>query len=256
VKGSTSGNGKSADRGLIACSTFLYTDHAPSDYTNGVDILSATGWVVRDNYFHRIRGPRESGYSCGPAILFWVGCRDTVVERNLLLDCYRGIALGLVARSQKPSPEGAEPHDHRGGVIRSNIVCNLNDWADEGIEVNDAPGLRIEHNTVLVEGKVPWSISVRFPDTQALVRNNLTNRQILLRDGGRAEQQGNVTSAKADWFTDPSRGILRLRRRDLEAVDAGVPIPDFPTDFDRAPRSIGKAPDAGAFEVSADQSRR
>ena len=30
---------------------------APSDYTNGVDILATKRWVIRDNRFSRIRGP-------------------------------------------------------------------------------------------------------------------------------------------------------------------------------------------------------
>jgi len=49
--------------------------------------------------------------------------------------------------------------------------------------VQDATGVTIENNTVLVEGSLPWSISVRFPLTSGVVRNNLTNRQVLARDG-------------------------------------------------------------------------
>ena len=256
VKGSTAENGKTADHGLIACSAFEYSDHAPSDYTNGVDILKGKGWVIRDNFFLRIRGPREKGWGAGPAILFWVGSQDTAVERNLVLDCYRGIALGLVSRSSGPQKDEKNPFDHRGGVIRNNVVCNLNPWADEGIEANDSPGVRVEHNTVLVEGKLPWSISIRFSATTALVRNNLSNRQILLREGARAELKGNVTDARSDWFVEPRRGILRLARGDLGAIDIGVPIPEVQTDFDRSPRTSGAGPDAGAFEYVGTRTQR
>jgi hypothetical protein len=214
VKGSTAENGRTADHGLIACSAFEYSDHAPSDYTNGVDILKGKGWVVRDNFFLRIRGPREKGWGAGPAVLFWVGSQDTTVERN------------------------------------------LNPWADEGIEANDSPGVRIDHNTVLVEGKLPWSISIRFSATTALARNNLSNRQILLRDGAHAELKGNVTDARSDWFVEPRRGILRLARGDLGAIDVGVPIPEVQTDFDRSPRTSGAGPDAGAFESVGTRTQR
>jgi hypothetical protein len=243
VKGSVGPDGRGADRGLVACSSFQYSDHAPSNYTNGVDILGGRGWTVRDNFFFQIRGPRQEGWSAGPAVLFWVGSEDTVVERNLVLDCFRGIALGLIPR--KDRPDGI---DHRGGVIRNNIVCNLNGWADEGIEANAAPAVRIDHNTVLVEGHVPWSISVRFPQTDAVVRNNLTHRPIILRDGARSEQEGNVTGARPDWFVDPDRGVLYPKRGDVAAIDAGVPLPDNLSDFDRIARPRGAAPDAGAFE--------
>ncbi len=256
LKGSTGPTGKISERGLVACSVFSYTDAAPSDYTNGVDVLNGKNWLVRDNFFHKIRGPREGGYMCGPAILFWVGSQGTIVERNLLLDCYRGISFGLIAQNKNNGQPDNIPSDHKGGIIRNNIVVNRNPWGDESIEANDCPGVRIEHNTVLAAGKVNWSISVRFPGTEAIVRNNLTNRTIFSRDGGRLEQSGNVTSAQSDWFTDPERGILRLKQADLAAVDSGVIIEDIKTDFDRAPRVFGKAADAGAFEFGSKRESR
>src|SRR5262249_49872614 len=147
------------------------------------------------NVLRRIRGPRTQGYRAGPAILFWGGSRDTVVERNLLVDCYRGIALGLL-QSQDDAPDRL---DHRGGIIRRNSLCNLNPWPDEAIEVNASPGTLVEHNSVLVEGKVPWSISVRFPTASAQVRNNLSNHHVILRDGAKAELTANVVDARRDW---------------------------------------------------------
>ncbi len=241
VKGSTGKNGQRADHGLVACSRFEYSDSAPSDYTNGVDIHAGTGWVVRDNIFRNIRGPASGNWKAGPTILFWNDSRDTVVERNFVVDCFRGIALGIMARD-------ASSPDHRGGIIRNNVVCNLNSWGDEAIEVGSCPGVRIEHNTVFLDPHQPWAISVRFPVTTAVVRNNLCNRPIVLRDGARAEQQGNVVNAQSNWFVDPSRPNLRLSRGDLPAVDAGVPIDDLDQDLDLHPRTQGRAPDAGAFE--------
>ena len=254
LKGSTGPTGKISERGLVACSVFSYTDTAPSDYTNGVDVLNAKNWVVRDNYFHKIRGPRDSGYVCGPALLFWVGSQGTVVERNLFLDCYRGISLGLVEKSKAQSENPTT--DHQGGIIRNNIVVNRNAWGDESIEANDCPNVRIEYNTVLAAGKVNWSISARFPRTEALIRNNLTSQTIFPRENAKVQQSGNVTSALSEWFTDPDRGVLRLKQADLPAIDAGVPIEDVKTDFDRAPRVFGKAPDAGAFEYGGKKESR
>jgi hypothetical protein len=89
IKGTPAQGGKPCRDGLVACSTLEYTDSAPSDYTNGIDIIDGEHWVVRDNIVRRIRGPRAQGYRAGPAILFWGGSRDTVVERNWLVDCYR-----------------------------------------------------------------------------------------------------------------------------------------------------------------------
>ncbi len=242
VKGSVGDNGLAADNGMVACSSFEYSDHAPGDYTNGVDIHRGKGWIVRDNLFLRIRGPREAQGKAGPAILLWNGSRDTIVERNRVIDCYRGIALGLVERGQG--------FDHEGGRIRNNVVCNLNPWADEAIEASASGDVRIEHNTVLIEGRVPWSIGLRYPTTSGVVGNNLCNRPILLRDGARAVLGANVIDAGRDWFVDPVRGDLRLARGSVSAIDAGVLIPEVRHDFDRRPRVVGKAPDAGAFEFT------
>ena len=248
IKGSLARDGVGADDGLVACCLLEYSDHAPSDYTNGIDVLGGKGWVVRDNRLLRIRGPEGTGRKAGPAILFWGNSRDTVVERNLVVDCHRGIALGLRAAVSTASRDRETRFDHQGGIIRNNVVCNINPWADEGIEVGACPNVRVEYNSVLVAGASPWSISLRYPTTTGLVRNNLANKPAVLRDGARAKLEANVVDARLDWFVDPIKGDLRLSRGDLPAIDAGTPIPDVRLDFLRKPRTFGKAPDAGAFE--------
>ena len=244
IKGSAAQGGKPCRDGLVGCSTLEYTDSAPSDYTNGIDVINGEHWVVRDNILRRIRGPRGQGYRAGPAILFWGGSRDTVVERNWLVDCFRGIALGLLQTQEN----ALDRLDHQGGLIRRNAICNLNSWADEAIEVNASPGAKVEHNTVLVEGKVPWSISIRFATANARVWNNLSNHPVVPRDGAKADQKTNVVTAQRDWFVDSARGDLRLIRGDSPAIDAGTVIADDRQSTDRQPLFVGSAPDVGAFE--------
>jgi hypothetical protein len=248
VKGSIALDARQhADFGLLECSLLEYTDHAPSDYTNGIDVIGARGWIVRDNLFRRIRGPLRGGWFAGPAILFWGNSLDTVVERNLVVDSFRGIAFGIGPGGTNYRRDGEFRYDHQGGVIRNNIVVNLHPWADEGIEANAARGARIEHNTVLVEGRLSWSVSLRFPTTSAVVRHNLTNRAILLRDQGRAELTNNIGEARRDWFADVAAPNLRLTRGDLPVkVDGSVQ--DELGDFDGSSRSTGPTHDAGAFE--------
>jgi len=256
VKGSIGDGSKFSENGLVACSSFAYTDHAPSDYTNGVDILGGRNWIVRDNEFRQIRGRSDQGYRCGPTILFWRDCRDTLVTRNVLIDCYRGIALGLTPVEAKPAA-GETGFDHRGGLVCNNVVCNLNPWPDEAIEVNAAKDARIEHNTVLSMGSIPWSIGVRFRGTTATVRNNLTNKDIIERDGGRLTAPGNVTSAARNWFVDAAACNLCLASSQSKAIRAGIEIPaseahpELARDAAARPRIPGVKPDAGAFQYSA-----
>jgi hypothetical protein len=249
IKGSTDGGSRHADDGLVACSSLEYSDHAPSDYTNGIDVLAGSGWTVRDNTLRRIRGPIERRYAAGPAILFWANSQRTLIERNLVIDSSRGIALGIgAAADPRIARDHQTQYDHQDGWIRNNVVVNLNPWADEGIEANGARATRIDHNTVMTTGQLPWSISVRFASTDAQVRNNLTARAITKRDGGTGVVSGNVAGALASWFVNLGAGDARLVRGDLPAVDAGVLVADIGEDMARRPRASGLAPDAGAFE--------
>lgn len=248
IKGSVGEDGVYADDCVVACSYLGFTDSAPGSYTNGVDVLAGKGWHVRDNEIVNIRGPRTKGWEAGPAILFWANSMDTVVERNLILDCYRGIAFGLGPGASKLRRGGENAFDHQGGVIRNNVVLNLNPWADEAIEANAARDFRIQHNTVLVEGACNWSIGVRFDSSSGTVQNNLSSRRILFRNGGKAALEGNVAPCAHDWFVEAEKGNLRLSRGDSAAIDAGIPLPGLETDFDGQPRIFGARPDAGAFE--------
>jgi hypothetical protein len=249
LKGSVSEQRIFADDGLVACSDFAYTSNAPSDYTNGVDLLATRGWVIRDNRFFQIRGPESGGWAAGPAILVWAASEDTLVERNLIVDSYRGIAFGIQDVPSRYARNGERSYDHTGGWIRNNVVVNLNPWSDTGIEANAARHVRIEHNTVLVEGKTPWAIDTRFAATDAIVRNNLANRQVFQRQGASVSLDGNVLTARRSWFVDPQAGDLHLTSTGRPAIDAGVPINDVLDDFDRAVRPAGRGPDAGAFEA-------
>jgi hypothetical protein len=250
LKGSVSNAPIYADNGLVACSEFSYTTSAPTNYTNAVDLLATKGWVIRDNRFARIRGPESDSWRSGPTILAWKGAEDTLIERNLIIDSFRGIALGLTPGPADLMRNGPHESDHLRGIVRNNVIVNLNSWADEAIEANAAADARIEHNTVFVSSRnVFWSIGVRFPIASAVVRNNLTNQMVLRRNGGQAAVEGNVMGAGANWFIDASKGDLHLAPAGSRAVDAGVMIEDVTEDFDRQPRVTGRAPDAGAFET-------
>ena len=160
----------------------------------------------------RIRGPAERNYASGPAILFWQNSLNTLVERNVIIDSFRGIAFGLLVPGQgnrKQADGGALP-DHEGGTIRSNVVVNSNAWADEGIEVTDARRPTIEHNTVLTGGRLPWGISVRFAGTAATVRDNLTTKPAMTRNGGEMTSEGNVSGADVSWFVEAAAGNVEL----------------------------------------------
>ena len=125
VKVNPAGDG--SEDGLLACSRLEYTTSAPDSYTNGISAHNAHRWVVRDNEWYRIRTIDDTAV---PTILFWSGSSDTIVERNLLVDCYQGIAFG------NSSQAGI---NHTGGIVRNNFIYSSleHDVAIEMVRAQD-----------------------------------------------------------------------------------------------------------------------
>ena len=238
VKVNPAGNG--SEDGLLACSRLEYTTSAPDDYTNGISAHQASRWVVRDNEWVRIRGLADV---TGPTILFWSESADTVVERNLLVDCYRGIAFGN---------SGHTGVDHTGGVVRNNMI-SFSLPHDTAIEMVHAQGWLVANNTALLLDPSPgltWGIEARFSDSQGHFAYNLTNLAILGdRDGANSTLTGNLTSAQAGWFVDPAHADLHLGQSAVQAIDQALPLAQVSDDFDGQARPIGSAPDIGADEI-------
>jgi hypothetical protein len=247
-----------ADAGRVECSSFRLTDrgrpHVPSDflpcYTGGIDAHGARGWVVRLNRFDDIRC-REG--LAEHAIHFWTGSRDTLVERNTIVDCARGIGFGLGERTdwarRYPDQRGGYV-GHYGGLIRNNVVVARRGM-DTGIGLEQARGVRVYHNTVYAApGATGYfsSLDYRFANTTADVRNNLLSRSTG-RDGGSANLARNVESVRASWFRNPARLDFHLNRRARGAIDRGIRVKGAGLDIDGRPHAVGP-PDLGADEAA------
>ena len=110
----------STQNGVIACSKIGYSPGGVrGDYINGIDIHGAINWTIRDNELFNIWGDGsgcEVDIDCGtylpgggPSILLWNGASGNIVERNQILDSFRGIALGFNG-------------NHAGGTVRNNFI--------------------------------------------------------------------------------------------------------------------------------------
>ena len=227
-----------SEDGLLACSRLEYTTTAPDDYTNGISAHRAHRWVVRDNQWYRIRTP---GNAPVPTILFWSESTDTVVERNLLVDCYQGIAFGNASHGSG---------DHSGGIVRNNFIYASLPH-DSVIEMVHASGWWVAHNTALLLNPdgVTWGMEARFSDSAGTFAYNLTNMNIWYnRDGAQGTLTGNVTTAQSNWFVNAASGDLHLLSTATDAIDQGSPLAQVTDDYDGDARPIGPAPDVGADE--------
>ncbi|MBN2503178.1 MAG: right-handed parallel beta-helix repeat-containing protein [Anaerolineales bacterium] len=231
--------GDGSDDGLLACSHLEYTTAAPDDYTNGISAHDAHNWIVRDNRWERIRTPSNDPV---PTILFWNGSTDTIVERNVLIDCYQGIAFGNA---------GGDVGDHSGGIVRNNFIYASMPH-DVVIEMVHATDWLVAHNTVLLMNPVDgltWGMEARFSDTSGTFANNLTNLDIYTdRDDAQGTSSSDVTNAHLNWFIDPANGDLHLTTRAAAAIDQAAPLAEVTTDIDGDSRPRSNA-DVGADEV-------
>jgi len=272
------GGGEFVDRAEISCSSFRMTTagrdnvwgYGPSDgsttcYTGGIDTHDARNWNVHDNRFEGIycnaggverpvhgMSPGERGgqtYTGGlseHAIHMWDSEAGSghVIERNAIINCARGIGLGLRAEVY-------------GTVIRNNMVFSEHAGSrehDVGIIVERAHDTQVDNNTVIFTSDAAYTsaIEYRWGSTAGLdVRNNLTSHRIRARNDADATLASNVTDADPSWFASAASGDLHLASCDeARVVGAGVVLDSVTTDFDGESR--GTANDVGADDCAAD----
>jgi hypothetical protein len=264
VKINTSGQTPNtyADDGLIECSSFEMTpegrEHVVPEpggcYTGGIDGHQARGWEIRNNVFRGIHC--ENGSLAEHAIHFWTSSRDTLVEQNRIIDCARGIGFGLGdgggkvpdrAYEDDPDP-GVGYIGHYGGVIRNNMIVNTSgfEYFDTGIELEQARGTRVLHNTVMHSANAFASISYRFDNTEVTLANNLV-RSLRERDGAVATTQTNLETTDLNLFEDVELDDYHLKQSGIGAIDQGTELDDAGDDID------GEAHDQGPPDIGADE---
>ncbi|HWI56628.1 MAG TPA: right-handed parallel beta-helix repeat-containing protein, partial [Bacillota bacterium] len=96
-----------AVKGSVRSCYFENTKVPPADWLFGgnyiaaIDMMALEDWTFSENVFRNIRGRDGGGRA---AIFIWVRSRRVVVERNLILNCDRGIAFGNPGQSTANLP--------------------------------------------------------------------------------------------------------------------------------------------------------
>jgi hypothetical protein len=265
VKINPGGGGYYTDNGQIACSHIELTDAGRPQirnncYTGGVDAHQSRGWTIRDNL---IEGFWCSAGLSEHAIHAWTGSRDTLVERNMLVDNARGVGFGLgqsdTGRTypDNPCPAASGSVGHYGGTVRNNMLFasraelfTSDSGFDCGICLAQACNAQVLHNTV-VSTQAPFSaIEWRFSNTSVELTNNLVSHNLRPRDGASATQAGNLANAPLTLFANPAGGDLHLAAGASAAIDQGAALAGgaCDDDIDGDQRPDGPARDIGADE--------
>lgn len=233
--------GVTSDNGLVENCIFEYSAGiGPQYYIGGIDAHGSKNWVIRNNTFRSIISPNTNVAEF--AVHFWDGSGNNTVEKNLIINCDRGIGFGMDAQGNSA------------GIIRNNMIYHSagnGSFADTGIALIESPNTQVYNNTVFIENSYPWAIEYRFAATQnVLITNNLVNRSIVSRDGASGTVMTNVVNAVASWFANPSIGDLHLTASaSATTVNAGQVVPGLSDDFDSQTRPQGGAIDIGADEI-------
>jgi hypothetical protein len=225
--------------GQVRYCLFVNDDVTPNlepyngDYVSGMDAMWLKDWVIADNVFVNIRGRHGGGRG---AIFVWVNSDNVVAERNLIVNCDRGICFG--------NPSG-EPLHMTGGVIRNNFIVA---GRSQAIEVCRTRGTAVLNNTIFSERtgqRVVQFHQLAGPGNRFV--NNLVVGTLALPE--EVVAAGNIAGGLADWFIDAAAGDLHLSLKAAGAVTKGQPLREVVDDFDGQKRA--DPPDVGADERAA-----
>lgn len=212
------------------------------DYISAIDMMALDRWTFSDNTFRNINGRNGGGRA---AIFIWVRSRRIVVERNVILNCDRGISFGNPGVSTA-NLKGEQTIYVSEGIIQNNMISG---GVDCGIELWHAKGIKVRHNSILRPER-NWNRGIRIGAgvAQTEVVNNLVDGGIQV-EGGDAQVKENVAKRIEDYFVEPANGNLALTAKASDAINRGVKL-DHPLSDIRGLARDGE-PDFGAWEFEA-----
>ncbi len=207
------------------------------NYVGGIDAMYATNWIISDNVFIGIQGRTRSARG---AIFIWHDSRDCIIERNIIIDCDVGIALGNSHRGP-----GTKIHC-TGFIVRNNFVTRA---PESGILADYTNNCKILHNTVHdPHNRLRRLIRLVHDNDGLLVANNLLSGPEMRKESqSQITYKQNLEKELTEYFVDPDSGNLHLRESVNEFAGQTELLPEVTEDIDQQPRS--QTPEIGADEL-------
>ena len=240
------------------------TEHPNLEYLGGMDIMATNNLTIRDCVAEGIQGGTSTG-ECNAAIFLWQGHNDFTIERNVIIDCGKGIGIGLCYYAG-PTISGGWHAD--GGVIRNNTVMRNdgNGGNNIGLELCGLKNVDVQNNTIYSpDGS--YFRNVSFWDNGTIPISNLEVENNIFRGGvydiaagdwsaSAVQAMGNIVDTSGStvlptWFVDAANGDFHLTEAASAAIDQAATLADVTDDFDGGPRPEGGAYDYGADEFAS-----
>jgi len=209
------------------------------DYIAAIDMMALEDWTFSDNCFRNIKGRNGGGRA---AVFIWVRSRRVVVERNLIVNCDRGVAFGNPGKSTA-NVAGERLVYVSDGIIRNNFVVG---GLDCGIELWYADRIKVLNNTIWRPER-NWNRGIRIGTGTSTteIANNLVHGGIQ-SEGGEAQVHHNLAGRLEGYFEDLPSGNPTLTPAATGALGQGVPLAEVTEDI-RGRRRAAK-PDLGAWQ--------
>jgi parallel beta-helix repeat protein len=210
-----------------------------------IDVVGGDGWIVRANLlmdFSKDLGDRTSygAFLKGNSTNGLFDGNFVICSKHHIGGARIGLSFGGGGTGRKWL---IEPYEHKGGVMRNNIIANC---SDAGIYLNKAAETDLHNNTIFrTQG-----IDVRFPETNAVIRDNVFAGEIKSRDDGVFIDQNNLWMVYSDKFEKYYTAPFDLDfsvLRNAPVIDSGVAGSQLGHDFCGNERGDG-LPDRGAIE--------
>ncbi|KPK86387.1 MAG: hypothetical protein AMJ81_01355 [Phycisphaerae bacterium SM23_33] len=239
----------------------LDTNPSGPDYIGGMDIMATNNLIIRDCVAEGIYGAEGGGNA---AIFLWQGVNNMTVERNLIVDCAKGIGVGLC---YEPGSTISGGWHADGGAIRNNFIVRTDEYFygnNIGLELCAAKNLDAVNNTIYsptasyFRTLSLWD-SANRPNTDLEVVNNIV-RGGCWYNGDDADAavaawgnivDGDGTLVLPEWFVDALNGDLHLTELATAAINNALVLADVTEDVDGGPRPAGDFPDIGADEYGS-----
>jgi hypothetical protein len=259
IKGSRDSNdaSKVSDDGLIE-KVYMVQTHEDTnpDYIGGIDMMNVRMLIIRDCVAEGIVGAQNGGNA---AIFLWNGIMDVLIERNKIVGCAKGIALGNPSMSKGNNPAG--DHHAIGAMIRNNFV-KRGAWTTGNnimLELASVKNVSVYNNTLYSENAQYFRSISFFEASPGLNSGNILGYNLIRgvifdpANGKGWKSIGNLIDDKGEtivsnWFANAGEGDLHLTQNARVAVNKAALIPEVKEDFDQTIRPGGSSPDLGANE--------